>query len=76
MQQEVKGGNCPTTTRIQEINGKKYIVVSHYAGTKNFKKVLCDSAFRQACAEMKNLHKISEQFENSMYLWYNHSTLN
>lgn len=57
MQQEFntpnEHGNCPTTTRTQKINGKKYIVVSHYAGTKDFKKVLCALAFRQACAEMK-----------------------
>lgn len=40
-----------TTTRVEVIHGKKYIVVSHYIGEKDFKKIICDHAFRQALAE-------------------------
>lgn len=46
--------NCQkqeTTTRTEVIHGKKYIVVSHYVGKKDFKKIICDHAFKQALAE-------------------------
>lgn len=46
-------GRYSTTTRVQKIKSNKYIVVSVYAGNKDFKKVFCDSAFRQVCADMK-----------------------
>ncbi len=50
MQQDcLEHGN--TTTRVEIIHGKKYIVVSHYAGKKDFKKIICDYAFKQALAE-------------------------
>lgn len=50
MQQDcLEHGN--TTTRVEVVYGKKYIVVSHYAGKKNFKKIICDYAFKQALAE-------------------------
>ena len=39
------------TVREELIGGKKYIVVSHYAGKKDFKKIICDYAFRQTLAE-------------------------
>jgi hypothetical protein len=48
--------NCSeygNTTRIEIIRGKKYIVVSHYAGNKDFKKIICDNAFKQALEETK-----------------------
>ena len=41
------------TTRVEVIYGKKYIVVSHYAGKKNYRKIICDHAFKQALAENK-----------------------
>ncbi len=41
-----------TTTRVEIIYGKKYIVVSHYAGKKDFRKIICDYAFKQALAEI------------------------
>ena len=44
----------PTTSHTEVINGKKYVVVSHYVGDKNFKKVFSDLAFRQVLAEMQN----------------------
>lgn len=55
-QQKLQNGyeECPTTTRIQKINGRNYIVISHYAGNKDFKKVLGDLAFRQSCLDIKN----------------------
>ena len=37
----------------QKICGKQYIVVSHYTGKKDFKKIICDYAFKQAHAEIK-----------------------
>ena len=39
------------TVREELIGGKRYIVVSHYAGNKDFKKIICDHAFRQTLAE-------------------------
>jgi len=42
----------PSTTRVETVSGKKYIVVSHYTGKKNFKKLILDHAFKQAFAEM------------------------
>lgn len=39
------------TVREELIGGKKYIVVSHYAGKKDFKKIICEYAFRQTLAE-------------------------
>lgn len=44
--------DLPSTTRVEIVSGKKYIVVSHYAGKKNFKKLILDHAFKQAFAEM------------------------
>ncbi len=41
------------TARIEVIYGKKYIVVSHYTGKKDFRKIICDHAFKQALAENK-----------------------
>ncbi len=46
--------NVPTTSHTEVIGGKKYVVVSHYAGDKDFKKVLSDLAFRQVLADMQN----------------------
>ena len=39
------------TVREELIGGKRYIVVSHYAGNKEFKKIIYDHAFRQTFAE-------------------------
>ena len=50
MQQE---SNHKITTRTEAIHSKKYIVVSHYVGKKDFKKIVCDHAFKQALAENK-----------------------
>ena len=47
--------NCSRKEKIsvreELIGGKRYIVVSHYAGNKDFKKIICDNAFRQTLAE-------------------------
>lgn len=37
--------------RTETIHGKKYIVVSHYVGKKDFKKIICNHAFKQALAD-------------------------
>ncbi len=39
------------SVRAEMIGGKKYIVVSHYVGKKDFKKIICDHAFKQALAD-------------------------
>lgn len=44
----------PTTTHTESIGGKKYVVVSHYIGKKDFREVFGDIAFRQVLEEMKN----------------------
>lgn len=46
--------DVPTTSHTEVIGGKKYVVVSHYVGNKDFKKVFSDLAFRQVLAEMQN----------------------
>ena len=46
--------NMPTTSHTETLGGKKYVVVSHYIGHKDFKKVFGDLAFRQVIAEMQN----------------------
>lgn len=51
LQQDSSGHG--TTTRTEVICGKQYIVVSHYTGKKDFKKIICDYAFKQALAEIK-----------------------
>lgn len=43
-----------TTSHTEVIGGKKYIVVSHYVGNKDFKKVMSDLAFKQVLADMQN----------------------
>ena len=44
----------PTTAHTETIGGKKYVVVSHYIGKKDFREVFGDLAFRQVLEEMKN----------------------
>lgn len=46
--------SVPTTSHTEIIGGKKYVVVSHYVGGKDFKKVFSDLAFRQVLTEMQN----------------------
>ena len=46
--------DAPTTTNAETIGGKKYVVVSHYIGKKDFREVFGDIAFRQVLEEMKN----------------------
>ncbi len=46
--------SAPTSMSEYEIGGRKYIVVSHYVGNKDFKKVFDDLAFSQVLADMKN----------------------
>ena len=46
--------SVPTTSHTEIIGGKKYVVVSHYVGDKDFKKVLSDLAFRQVLADMQD----------------------
>ena len=46
--------SAPTSKSEYEIGGRKYIVVSHYVGNKDFKKVFDDLAFSQVLADMQN----------------------
>ena len=43
--------NAPKRTAEYEIDGKMFIVTSHFVGTKNLDKVLYDIAFHRACEE-------------------------
>ena len=40
-----------STARTEVIGGKRYTVVSHYVGKKDFKKIICNHAFKQALAD-------------------------
>ena len=44
--------DCPEHTNEYDINGNKYIVHSHFVGTKDIDKVLMDIAERQALDEV------------------------
>ena len=43
--------DAPKRTSEYEIDGKMFIVTSHFVGNKNLDKVLYDIAFRRACEE-------------------------
>ena len=44
--------DCPEHIREHEINGQKYIVHSHFVGTKDINKVLKDIALAKAMSEV------------------------
>ncbi len=44
--------DCPEHTNEYEINGKKYIVHSHFVGQKDIDKVLSDIAVNRAITEV------------------------
>lgn len=44
--------NCPTHEQMYEIEGRKYIVVSHYTGKKNLDEVVYKNAYDQAMSEL------------------------
>lgn len=46
--------NCPTRTKEYEIDGKKFIVHSHFIGNKDIDKVILEIAFNRALNESLN----------------------
>ena len=44
--------DCPEHTNEYEINGKKYIVHSHFVGKKDIDKVLSDIVVNRAMSEV------------------------
>lgn len=44
--------SCPEHTNEYEINGKKYIVHSHFVGKKDIDKVLSDIAVSRALSDV------------------------
>ena len=44
--------DCPEHTNEYEINGKKYIVHSHFVGQKDIDKVLSDIAVSRALSDI------------------------
>ena len=45
---------CPIRISEYEINGKKYIVKSHFVGNKDLNKVLYNIAYNKAMSETLN----------------------
>lgn len=45
---------CPTRTSEYEIDGKKYVVHSHFVGNKDIDKVISEIAFNKAMSETLN----------------------
>lgn len=45
---------CPMRTNEYEIDGKKYVVHSHFIGNKDIDKVIFEIAFNKAMAETLN----------------------
>ena len=50
-----KYSDCPVTVREYEIDGKKYIVHSHFVGNKDIDKVISEIALNKAIAETLNI---------------------
>lgn len=44
--------DCPTQTQEYEIEGRKYIVVSHFTGKKDLDEVVYKNAYNQAMDEV------------------------
>ena len=44
----------PTISRVVVIDGISYIVVSHYTGSKDVDRVICEIAEKQALADMSS----------------------
>lgn len=44
--------DCPTNEQEYEIDGRKYIVVSHYVGKKDLDEVVLNDAYYQAMNEL------------------------
>ena len=53
-QMSAEFSSSPTSMSEYDIGGRKYIVVSHYVGNKDFKKVFDDLAFSQVLADMND----------------------
>lgn len=45
---------CPMRTNEYEIDGKKYVVHSHFVGNKDIDKVISEIAFNKAMLETLN----------------------
>ena len=50
-----KYSDCHVTVREYEIDGKKYIVHSHFVGNKDIDKVISEIAFNKAISETLNI---------------------
>ena len=50
-----KYSDCPVAVREYEIDGKKYIVHSHFVGNKDIDKVISEIAFNKAISETLNI---------------------
>ena len=44
--------DCPSRMAEYKVNGKNFIVKSHFVGNKNLNKVLYDIAFNKAMTEI------------------------
>ena len=49
--------DCPVRTNEYEIDGKKFIVHSHFIGSKDIDKVISEIAFNRALNESLNTAK-------------------
>lgn len=45
-------GDCPTQEQEYEIEGRKYIIVSHYVGEKDLDEVVYRNAYDRAMSEL------------------------
>lgn len=44
--------DCPTQTAEIEVEGRKYIVIRHFIGTKDLDEVVYRNAYNQAMCEL------------------------
>lgn len=50
---------CPVRTNEYEIDGKKFIVHSHFIGSKDIDKIISEIAFNRALNESLNTNNIA-----------------
>ena len=67
-----KYADCPVTVSEYEIEGKKYIVHSHFVGNKDIDKVISEIALNRAIAEIL---KAAQDFFVVKYCYIRHNVI-
>lgn len=57
--------DCPTQMTEIEIEGRKYVVISHFTGQKDLDDVVYKNAYKQAMDEVLHARKIQNKRKNN-----------